>query len=267
MRPALAIALLFLASAASAQTPRTYSYEFRLDQGDKKGQEVIHGTVRVSGSLARVDTDEKKAEGDHSYFLLADGGRTVYVVHPERRSYEEHDADEFARIVGTAMRAAGPVLKISVRDVRLDSARLGPGDRVAGRATQRVQLRQRWTTSMRVLGFVKEDMGGSSVAEYWSDPSLPLMRNPLFDIISTSQLVLAAADDDFLARADGARAALFRGSPLRADIRTTMSGEKGDDSARLRYEVTSITPGGVNEADLQLPKGYRQSTEKNVRMM
>lgn len=266
MRPTLATVLLLLASAAAAQAPRAYSYEFRLDPGGKRGDDVIQGTVRVAGTRARVDTDERKSDDDRSYFLLADGGRTLYVVHPGRQTYEQHDADEFAHVVGTAMRAVGPILKISVRDVRLDTARLGAGERVAGRATQRVQLRQRWTTSMRVLGFVKEDMGGSSVAEYWADPSLPLMRNPLFDIVSTALLALAAADADFVGDADAARAQLFRGSPLRADVRMTMSGEKGDDVTRLRYEVTKFTPGGVNDADLLLPKGYRRSAEKPFRM-
>lgn len=267
MRPVLATALLLLASTATAQAPRAYSYEFRLDPGGKKGDDVIHGTVRVAGTRARMDTDEQKPESDRSYFLLADGGRTVYVVHPERRTYEEHDADEFAHVVGMAMRSVGPVLKISVRDVRLDTARLGAGEPVAGRATQRVQLRQRWTTSMRVLGFVREDMGGSCVAEYWADPSLPLMRNPLFDIVSTALLALAAADADFVGNADAARAKLFRGSPLRADIRMTMSGDRGEDVTRLRYEVTKFTAGGVDDAELQLPKGYRRSAEKTFRMM
>lgn len=266
MRPVLATVLLLLASAAAAQAPRSYSYEFRLDPGGKKGGDAVRGTVRVAGTRARVDTDEQKSDSG-SYFLLADGGRTVLVVHPERKTYEEHDADEFAHVVGMAMRAVGPVLKISVRDVRLDTARLGAGEPVAGRATQRVQLRQRWTTSMRVMGFVKEDMGGSSVAEYWADPSLPLMRNPLFDIVSTALLALAAADADFLANADAARAKLFRGSPLRADVRMTMTGgENGDEVTRLRYEVTKFTPGGVNDADLLLPKDYRRSAGMTFRM-
>jgi hypothetical protein len=188
------------------------------------------------------------------------------VVHSDKKTYETHNADEFARIVGTAMQSVGPILKLSVSNVRLDTARLGSGDPVAGRTTQRVQLRQRWTTSMRVLGFVKEDMNGSSVAEYWADPAWPLMRNPLLDIVSTSLLALAAADEDFIAHADAARAVLFRGSPLKADIRMTTGGSDGQDETRLRYEVTKITPGAVNEADLEVPKGYTRTSERTLRM-
>ena len=177
MRSLAAISLLFPVSAAGAQSPRAYSYDFRLDPGGKKEKDVIHGAVRVSDGRARVDTDQRDNNGD--YLLLADGGRTLYVVHPDKQTYEQHETDEFARIVGTAMRAAGPVLKFSVKDVRLDTARLGPGATVAGLHTERVQMRQHWRTSIRVMGFTKDDMMGSAVGEYWADPLLALMRNPL----------------------------------------------------------------------------------------
>jgi hypothetical protein len=270
MRPNVALVLALSLTAAggrtplSAQSPRTYSYDFLLDPGGEKSHRVIHGTVRVSGTRARLDTDEEKPRGEKSYFLIGNEGRTVYVVRPDRQTYEAHDADEFVHVVGTAMRAAGPVMKIDVRDVRLDTARLGAGEPVAGRPTQRMQLRQRWTMSMRVLGFVKEDMTGSSVAEYWSDPSMPLMRNPLFELVSAAYLALASADADFMAQADGARAAFFRGSPLKADIRLRMSGKDGDDATHLRYEVTKITVGGVDESALALPNGYKRTNSREV---
>jgi hypothetical protein len=261
---ATSLGLAGVPARLGGQTPRNYSYDFRLDPGDKKSERVIHGTVRVSGARARVETDEEKPHGERSYFLIGNEGRTVYVVHPDRQTYEAHDVDEFAQVVGTAMRAAGPVMKISVRDVQLDTARLGAGDKVAGRQTQRVQLRQRWTTSMRVLGFVKEDMRGTSVAEYWTDPSMPLMRNPLFELVSTAHMALASADADFMAQANGARAVLFRGSPLKADIRLRMNGEDGDDETHLRYEVTKITMGGVDDSALAVPKGYRRTNSREV---
>lgn len=268
MRPfALSAALAVVAVAASArtsaaQTPRSYSYEFELHPGGKIDR-MTHGTVRVSGDRARIDTDDHGKDGDSTYFLLADGGRTVFNVRPGKQTYEVYDADEFAHIVGTALRAAGPVMKVSVRDVRLDTARLGAGARVAGRPTQRVQMRQRWTTSMRVLGFVKEDMAGSAVAEYWTDPSMPLMRNPIFDIVSSSLLALASSDERFMDDTDAARAALFRGSPLKADIRLSIAKDDGDDDTRMRYEVTKITVGGVDEAALTLPKGFRRTVNKH----
>ena len=261
----LAVSLLLVASTAGAQLPRAYSYEFRLDPGSKKGNDVIHGTVRVSGGRARIDTDER--DKDRDYLLVGDGGRTVYVVHDDKRTYEEHDADDFAHIVGTAMRAVGPVLKVSVSDARIDTARLGSGGTVAGRQTQHMRLNQRWRTSMRVMGFVKEDLRGSANGEYWADPSLVLMRNPLFDIVSTSLFALAASDEEFLAKSDASRSRLFRGSPLKADITYSVAVPDGDDGdSHLRYEVTKFTPGAVDEHALDIPKGYRRTSEKTFKM-
>jgi hypothetical protein len=90
------------------------------------------------------------------------------------------------------------------------------------------------------------------------------MRNPLLDIISTSLMALAASDKDFIDRSDAARAALFRGSPLRADVRMTTSGQEGDDVTHLRYEVISITPGVVDEGLFALPKDYRRTNSREV---
>lgn len=261
-------ALVFatLASAAGAQASTEYTYEFRLDPGSKKGEDVIEGTVRVQGTRARVDTRGRRHDSDGSYFLVRDGGRVVYVVRPDREEYEVHDADAFARVVGTAMRAVGPMVRFSVRDVRLDTARLGTGAPVAGRRTQRAQLRQHWTTSIRVMGFVKEGIASSAVGEYWTDPTFPLMRNPLLDVVGTSLFALAASDEDFLEQADALKAALFRGAPLKADIRITAADEEGDDETRLRYEVTSLRIGPVDAAALEVPKGYRKSNKLTFKM-
>ena len=264
MRPLATVSFLFAIATAGAQSPGAYSYDFRLDPGGKKEKDVIHGTVRVSGGRARIDSDEHDRNGD--YLLLADGGRTLYVVHAGQQTYEEHATDDFARVVGTAMRAVGPVVKFSVKDVRLDSARLGAGSTVAGRHTERVQLRQYWHTSISVLGFTKDDLLGSAIGEYWADRSLPLMRNPLLDIVSTSLLALAASNEDFLEQGDAARQKLFRGSPLKADIRMTFGGDQNDDVTRLRYEVTRLTAGAVNDAELEVPKGFRRTSEKTFRM-
>ncbi|MBI5600033.1 MAG: hypothetical protein HY944_00550 [Gemmatimonadetes bacterium] len=256
-----------LASAGLAQAPSAYTYDFRLDPGNKKGEDVIVGTVRVLGNRARVDTRGRDHDDDGSYFLVRDGGRVLYVVRPDRQEYEVHDADAFARIVGTAMRAAGPVVRFSVHDVRLDTARLGAGSPVAGRRTERVQLRQRWTTSIRVMGFVKEGIAGSAVGEYWADPSFPLMRNPLLDVVGTSLFALAASDEEFLREADARKAALFRGAPLKADVRITAADEDGDnDETRLRYEVTSLRIGPVDAAALEVPKGFRKSNKLTFKM-
>ena len=255
------------AGAALAQSPSAYTYEFRLDPGSKKGEDVIEGTVRVLGDRARVDTRGGSHDSDGSYFLVRDGGRVLYVVRPDRGEYEVHDADAFAHVVGTAMRAVGPMVRFSVQNVRLDTARLGAGAPVAGRSTQRVQLRQHWTTSIRVMGFVKEGIAGSAVSEYWTDPTFPLMRNPLFDVVGSSLFALAASDEEFIERSEALKASLFRGAPLKADIRIAAADEDGDnDETRLRYEVTSLRVGPVDAAALEVPKGFRKSNKLTFKM-
>jgi hypothetical protein len=128
-------------------------------------------------------------------------------------------------------------------------------------------LRQRWTTSIRVMGFIKEGVASSAVGEYWADPTFPLMRNPLLDVVSSSIFALAASDEDFLRQADALKATLFRGAPLKADIRITASDKDGDDDeTRMRYEVTSLRVGPIDAAALEVPKGYRRSNKQTFKM-
>ena len=44
----------------------------------------------------------------------------------------------------------------------------------------------------------------------------------------------------------------------------TIDGDKSDDDTRLRYEVTKFTPEAENEAELEVPKGYRRTSEKST---
>jgi hypothetical protein len=93
------------------------------------------------------------------------------------------------------------------------------------------------------------------------------MRNPLLDIVGTSLFALAASDETFIQQADDLKARLFRGAPLKADVRITAAGEDGDDDeTRLRYEVTSLRVGPVDAAALEVPKGFRKSNERRFKM-
>ncbi|MBI1810307.1 MAG: hypothetical protein HYR75_10450 [Gemmatimonadetes bacterium] len=243
----------FAAPAARAQLPQAYTYDFRLEEG--RGGEVTTGTVRVSGDRARVDVDSRK--DDPEYFLLADGGRTLYVVHPERRTAERHDGDAFASIVGTGLRAASPVVQFTMREFSIDTLRLGDGGLVAGRRTQRSGVQEQWRLTMRAMGIVEEEMRGRASSTFWTDPTLPLMRNPVYDIVHSAMYAMASSDKRFSDASQATNRALARGGLLKADV----TYESGDgDRERLRYEVTRITPGAVDAASLLLPKDYRVET-------
>jgi len=257
MRRALALVLVVLAAApARAQSSKAYSYDFQLDEGSRT-HDVTRGTVRVSGDRARVDVESNEA--DREYFILTDGGKTLYVVHPDRRTIDRHDGDAFASIVGTGLRAASPVVQFTMKDFTIDTTHYGEGGTVAGRHTMRSGLSEHWRLDMRAMGIVHEEMGGSAEATYWTDPTLTLMRNPLYDIVSSAMYAMAASDRKFSSASLAARRSLLHGALLKADISYAM--KDGDhDREHLRYEVTRITPGAVDEKLFTLPKDFRIET-------
>jgi hypothetical protein len=264
MRPLVATLVLLALAAppARSQGARAYTYEFELDEGHRGG-EVTHGTVRVSGDRARVDVDSR--EGKPEYFLLTDGGRTVYVVHPDRRTMERHDGDAFASIVGAGLRAAAPVVRFTMRDFSIDTLRLGDGGTVAGRHTQRTGVQEHWRLTMRAMGIVEEEMTGRTTATFWTDPTLTLMRNPMYDIVSSAMYAMAGSDREFSAASQATRRALLRGGLLKADI-TYDAGGGDREHERLRYEVLRITTAPVDESALALPKDYRVETSNASRI-
>ena len=261
-RVARLAALLTAAAAPASARAQDYSYAFRVTPSDG---DVVSGTVRVSGDRARVDAEGTPGEGrSRDYLLLSDGGRTVTVVNPRERTYSVTNARAFEQLVATAMGAARVAMSTNLTDVRIDTQRLGAGDTIAGYPTERYRLTQEFTTNISVLGFGAEPEYNVVITDYWAAPKLQLMRNPLVEMLATTETALAQGDRSFVDRSAAARDRLFTGMPLRLIVASRSAGpdDKGavkhDDGSRLIVEVTRVVRGPVDRAALELPKGYTQ---------
>ena len=257
---AAAVALV-AAVAPMRAGAQDYSYAFRVTPSDG---DAFSGSVRVSGARARVDAEAKHGHGHaRDYLLLDDGGRTVTIVNPRERSYSVTTGREFEQIVATAMRAAEVAMSNKLTDVRVEAERLGAGDTIAGYPTQRYRLTQEFTTNISVMGFGAEPEYHVVITDFWAAPDLKLMRNPLVEMLATTETVLAQTDRGFVERSAAARDRLFRGMPLRLIVaRRSLDGTKADDKkhdgSRLVVEVTRVVRGPVDRAALDLPKGYEK---------
>jgi hypothetical protein len=247
MQRSLAL-LAFAAAALGAQQPSSYSYDFRAS-GDGDGH-AIAGTTRVSGNRARIDVAEDRS--DRQYILLSGDGQVVTVVRPSDRSYSIFTADDFAHIASLGIGAAGKALTMKLRESSFETAQLGAGDRIVGRATQHVRLVERWHMDVGAMGFTTP-LRQTVETEFYFDPSLTLARNPLMEILASAATVLPATDPAYAAHADSLRRTLVHGMPLRTVI--TEHEENGRVS-RTVLEVTRYGPAQVDDADLRVPAGY-----------
>lgn len=241
-------ALVLSAAVLSAQTPSTYSYDFRA-KGDHD-MDGIMGTVRVSGGRARIDVVDHN--GDGQYLLVSADGDVVTVVRPREHEYTVFSGDGFAHIASLGLRAVGNVVTMKLHDSNFRTERLGSGEKIAGRSTPHVRVTEDWTMEVGAMGFTTP-IRQTVEMEYYFDPTLKLPRNPLMEVIAGAMTVMPSINRAFSEKADSVKQSVVRGTPLRTVI--TEREENGRES-RTVLEVTKFGNERVAEAELKVPAGY-----------
>jgi hypothetical protein len=241
-------ALVLSAAVLSAQTPSSYSYEFRA-KGDHDMDGII-GSVRVNGGRARIDVVDHNGEGQ--YLLVSGDGDVVTVVKPSDHTYTVFNADEFAHIASLGLRGAGSVVTLKLHDSNFRTERLASGGKVAGRITQHVRVTEDWSMDIGAMGFTTP-VRQTVEMEYYFDPTMKLPRNPLMEVFASAMTVLPSTNRDFAQKADSVRQSVVRGTPLKTVI--TEREENGRES-RTVLEVTKFGNERVAEAELKVPAGY-----------
>lgn len=269
---AAAVALLAPAAAVSAQQAVDgYAYTFRIETGD---DEVVVGRALVAGGQARIEIvrDSSKRErgerrrsvrvgdSDDGYLVVTDGGRTLLAVSPSEREYSSMPADDFERIVGSAMKKADAVLTMGVSDLTVTGRRLGGGEPIQGQPTQRGRVVADFVSRVGALGFTAR-MVNHVETEYWVAPGVSLPRNPLAEMLVGLPTVLAQHDEDFVTRMSAGRRALVgSGTPLRVVLTAETREDDGKvERTRTSYEVTSLSRTRVDPSVFQVPRGYTKS--------
>ncbi|HET7456828.1 MAG TPA: hypothetical protein VFJ74_04170 [Gemmatimonadaceae bacterium] len=245
-------------ASAQQQSPsssmREYEYTFRVSSSRNDDSPTI-GTMRVSGDRGRIDIEGNK-EGQ--FLLVTDGGRTLTVVHPDKREYEVTNAAEFERIVGTALRAVGPVVSISLESAHVAADHLGDGGAVAGRPTVRARLAQDFVVRVRAFGFGGDADHQIVTTEYWFSPGLTLMRNPLLGLMEDAEAALAQGDTAYVRVVADERNRLLGGAtPLRRVV--TSRGDKGKSSTQT-LEITSLRATHPDPRIFEIPAGYKRGS-------
>jgi len=254
------------ARPASATTQRGLQYSFTMTSTDEKGG-ASRGTVRSLGDRTRIDMQGDHGKSD-TWLLVTDGGRTVAIVNPTDRKFTEMDADKFANIVGTAMKVVDAFLTLDVEDVTIETQRVGPGGTIAGRPTERWALVQEYVVNIGMFGKTTPQIH-RVVTDYWIARDADMPRNPLFEMLSTTETALAQSSRDFVRQTEARRRELPRGAAMR--IVVTSAHSEADkltaDAPKVRrIEVTQYGVASIDAAALRIPEGYeRQESGKGFR--
>jgi hypothetical protein len=206
--------------------------------------------VRVSGSRARIDLKDR--HGERQYLLLAENGKMVTVVKPEDESYTTFSSDDFAHLASMGVGAAGKAITMKLESSSFETEKLGNGEMIAGRPTQHVKIIEHSTMQVGAMGYVTP-VRQTVETEYYFDPSLTLMRNPLLEILQSAETVLPSTDARYVAKQDSLKKLYVHGMPLRTII--TEVKENGRETKTV-LEVTRFGATKVSEEDLKIPATY-----------
>jgi len=256
--PAVAGALV-IAGALPCSAGIHYKATTRNHDGAGKSSE-IQVEAWASGDKARVEfldttgtTPPFAKKG--GYILTKNGGKDLYLINPDEKTYAKWSLDGMLSMVGSLMNGLGPLLKIEFGDPKVEKMVDEDGGEIAGHPTHHVQFRTRYSMRVRVIGISSNSDVVSDedlwMASKWNDVGLgiwlradpPRTGNAQFD-----KLVAAAR-----AKVDGI--------PLKSVTVTTTSQSKGrrQTVTRSTTEVSELKTMTVPDSVFEIPAGYSEA--------
>lgn len=190
-----------------------------------------------------------------SYLLTKDGGRTLYLVDPEEKTYAEWDLQAMLGTAGAVLQGMGPLLKIEFSDPKVEKVSEGDGGSLLGLPTRHVKSRTSYSMKIKVLG-MGQASNVVSEQEIWATDKLkdvglgvwlradpPRTGNENFD-----KLVAAQASQ-------------VGGFPLKTVTVSTTTNNKGKQQvSRTSTEVTELdAAASVPDATFEIPGGYEET--------
>ncbi len=142
---------LILATTASAMA----GIEFTSKVSDKRGQTVSRTQGWVDGPKAKIEyVNGQRSSGlkKGSYIVSKDGGKTVYMVDPQNKSYMKFNIDKLASQVGNFMNAAGGFISLKFTDPKFKTISDNRGPEMYGLPTRHVKTETSYTVTASVFG-------------------------------------------------------------------------------------------------------------------
>jgi hypothetical protein len=226
-------------------------------RGRTPGDMKVEGWV--SGDKARVEFKESgnPMTKAGSYMITKDGGKTLYLVSPEDKTYAKWDLNAMLGVVGGIMNGMGPILKFEFSDPKVEKLSEEDGGAILGVPTRHYKFRTSYSMKMRVLGFgnsadtvTDQDVWATTKLQdpglgVWLRQDPPRTGNEQFDKLITAQVEKQRVS----------------GFPLKMVSTTTSTQKKGKQSVTHHtMEVTQLeTNKSISAAQFEIPAGYKET--------
>lgn len=265
------------APAARALFVPGVMYEFTMESAESdqsfatagKTMTKSVGKVQIAGDRARIDFAEVKGPsptmGKDGYMLIHDGGNTLYMVNSKEKQYMKMDAKALGSMFSSLTSMTGGLMKIDVKDASMSVKQLGAGESLLGYSTEKWQIEQAYTMSIKTFGFGTTTKNQSTTT-LWVAPTLKAseLMNPFLDM-GRNLASMFEGNKEWEQVVTGPTRELPQAAALKMHSTQTTTDDKGKAQYSLStMEVTKWTKGDVPAAALELPAGYKAVEMPNI---
>lgn len=247
-RASLALLILLAALPLTAGV----TYQFR-SVTDGRGGSELSGTASVEGPNMRLEFDkgDRMIFKDKSVVISKDGGKTMLILDPKKKSYYELDLQQLFGAFGNVMKSVGGMFELNIANQKVDVKNAGSGGLLEGYPTTRYVVDSRYDMSMKVMGMASSSRV-HSITESWTTDKLGS------ELITFIQLKGLRTGVDSLDKLIESQTRSVKGFPLKQVTTTTTTSGKKSQTNTTTVTITGITKKSVAASQFQVPAGFRK---------
>jgi hypothetical protein len=251
-------AVLFVAAAVPAMAGIHYQATTKTDAQSRSSEVRVEGWA--AGDKAKVEfkesTDGNPVTQKGTYIVSKDGGKTLYLVNPEEKTYAVWDLRGMLGAAGAVMNGVGPLLKVQFSEPKVEKLAEDDGGTLLGMPTRHYKYRTSYTMTMKVLG-----MGNASDVvteqEFWTTTKLGDAGLGVW--LRSEPPRTGNAELDKLLTAESYK---MQGFPLKTVTVTSSTDKKRGrtNTSRSTMEVTQLdASAAVPATAFEIPAGYKET--------
>jgi hypothetical protein len=250
---------LFLIVAVPCFAGIHYKTVTKTESATGRGGGDIQAEGWVSGGNAKVEflaSAGNPVLREGTYMITKDGGKTLYLVNPQEKTYAEWSLEGMLGTLGAVMNGLGPLLRIQFSEPKVEKLMEEDGGTVAGLPTRHYKVRTSYSMTIKVLGMGRTTDAVSD-QDVWATTRLQDLGLGVWLRAEPPR----TGNEDF-DKMIAAEAGKFQGFPLKMVTVTTSTAKKGGRSSTTTttMEVTHLDANAsVPASTFEIPAGYEKT--------
>jgi hypothetical protein len=247
-----------LVAAAALMASQAFSgiyYEATTSAEGRKGADMVNTNVKgwVAGDKAKIvfESSNNPMAKKGMYMITQDGGKAVYMVNPEEKTYFKWDLDSLVGMAGSMMK----MMNLKFADPKVEKVGEELDGVIVGLPTIHYTYNISYTQSMKFM-MMHKTTKVAKVQEVWSAPKL--VDAALGIYLRKTPPSMGDEEYDKLLRA---QMEAMKGFPLKVKTVQTDTDEKGKATTTTttmevtKLELSFATP----DSTFEIPAGYKEA--------